>query len=263
MNMFEVLRISETKKRLLVRVSWKVFFLLGFLFLSGARSLHAEYDFFSHRRFILRENIASRLRDEGGVAGRIARFSEHYENGLEKLSYGDMRPARRELERARRIWPEFYPTDFLLAKTYEREGDHHTAARYYKSYLNKLQALTEGYHRASANFIRQILAGGVDRYNYAYRRIDEHLRQFGIEIEDVRPIRTLPRSLKVFFYILVASVILFFFKIKLIPIYQKKRRIKNPPEGFWCCRKCGTMNMAIDVECRKCGTRNEDTGVRS
>lgn len=261
MNMFKILRVPESKKSFFLRCSLKVFFLMGLLFIGGEKTLQAEYDFFSHRRFLLKEHIASRLQDEGGVAGRIANFSEHYTVGLEELSGGRIREARRSLERARRIWPEFYPTDFLLAKTYEREGQINTAARYYKSYLNKLQALTEGYHRASAQFIRQVLAGGVDRYKHAYRRIDEHLRQFGIDIEDVRPIRTIPRSLKAVFYLLAASVLFYFFKTKLIPIYQKKKRIKNPPEGFWCCRKCGMMNMEIDVECRKCGTRNEEAGV--
>jgi uncharacterized paraquat-inducible protein A len=41
------------------------------------------------------------------------------------------------------------------------------------------------------------------------------------------------------------------------PYIRRKRRINNPPEGFWICRYCDTANPKLRRECERCGRLRE------
>jgi len=79
------------------------------------------------------------------------------------------------------------------------------------------------------------------------------LENYEINIDDVKPVYTFPPFL-IFVIILTvlgagyATVI-----FKVIPYMKKMEHIKNPPEGFWVCKKCGTDNTILQKECEKCG----------
>ena len=44
----------------------------------------------------------------------------------------------------------------------------------------------------------------------------------------------------------------------LIPYLRKIYRIKNPPEGYWVCPKCGTGNTELSKVCDKCGKEKDE-----
>ena len=218
-----------------------------------ARESVEENVFFSYKRFYLQMSVLKDPPRDGIVQTNISDFMQNYSDGIYAISAGELEKAKIKLLKARVAWPEYFGTDFLLARVNEDEGHYGLSARFYKSYLNKLRSFSNGEYRISENFIKTLTPYKIENYNDAYILVEERLRQYGIELARVRPIYTIPSLLKylIVFFIIggVYSVVIY----KGIPYIKKRRLIKNPPEGFWVCNDCGMTNTLLQKKCEKCG----------
>ncbi|MFH1306022.1 MAG: hypothetical protein ABIH74_06450 [Candidatus Omnitrophota bacterium] len=231
--------------------------LVVMMFLSSGAVLAARGDaedpFFSCKRFALDRAVTDRIPAAGNVRLNIKKFMIVFSAGMNEFSAGDMKKAGKRFFQAQEIWPEYFGTDFLLALVYERRGDHDTAARYYKGYLNKLRNFHAGEYRISGPIIWGISSSGVDEYGDAQERVRERLARQGIRLEKVVPPFRFPKFfrlglLTVFMLGVYAAV-----RRWLWPYIVKQRRLRNPPEGFWVCAHCGADNPVLGKECTECG----------
>ena len=211
-----------------------------------------ENIFFSYERFYLQAGVVKDPPRDGIVQTNISTFMQNYSDGIYAISAGELEKAKIKLLKARVIWPEYFGTDFLLARVNEDEGHYGRSARFYKSYLNKLRSFSTGEYRVSEKFIETITPYQIENYNDAYIFVEERLRQYGIDLARVRPIYTILPFLKylIIFFIIGAGYVVVVYKG--MPYIKKRQRIKNPPEGFWVCNNCGTENTILQKKCEKC-----------
>jgi len=211
-----------------------------------------ENIFFSYERFYLQARAVRDAPRDGIVQTNIIDFMQNYSDGIYAIYEGEPEKAKVKLLKARVIWPEYFGTDFLLARVNEDEKRYGLSARFYKSYLNKLRSFSTGEYKVSENFIEAITPYKIENYNDAYILVEERLRQYGIDLARVRPVYTvLPfvKYLIIFFIIGIGCIAVLY---KGMPYINKRQRIKNPPEGFWVCNNCGTTNTLIQKKCEKC-----------
>ena len=212
-----------------------------------------ENIFFSYKRFHLQMSVLKDPPRDGIVQTNISAFMQNYSDGIYAISAGELEKAKIKLLKARVIWPEYFGTDFLLARVNEDEGHYGRSARFYKSYLNKLKSFSTGEYRVSEKVIRAIIPHQIENYSVAYILVEERLRRYGIDLAGVRPVyTTLPflKYLIIFFIIGIGYAAVVY---KGIPYIKKRQLIKNPPEGFWVCNNCGTKNILLQKKCEKCG----------
>jgi len=233
-----------------------------FLFLGTSRTFSEEQDldernFFSYKRFFLKTAILGENTEKGGTRADIEQFTARFNSGLYAMSAGEIDQAKRDFLKARGIWPEYFGSDFMLARAYEKSGDINMAARYYKSYLNKLKTFYSGGYRISAPMIRRLMEYDIEPYSMANRLVREKLNRYGVKLESVRPAIFMP---KFFFYIafFFIAVIVYISTIRwIVPYYKEQKRIKNPPEGFWICKYCHTANPDLNKVCENCNKKPE------
>lgn len=211
-----------------------------------------ENIFFSYEKFYPQACVVKDPPRDGIVQTNISAFMQNYSDGIYAISAGELEKAKIKLLKARVIWPEYFGTDFLLARVNEDEGHYVRSARFYKSYLNKLRSFSTGEYRVSGKFIESITPYQIENYNDAYIFVEERLRQYGIDLARVRPIYTILPFLKylIIFFIIGTGYIAVAYKG--IPYIKKRQLIKNPPEGFWVCNNCGTKNTLLQKKCEKC-----------
>jgi tetratricopeptide (TPR) repeat protein len=239
----------------------QLFFLtfLLLLFCSGApaEDYLDEDKYFSYERFFLDREVIDNIPGDSRAQRDLQNFAFNFNEGLYAISSGDLEKAEKSLLEARRIWPEYFGTDFLLGRVYEDEGDYKRAARYYKSYLNKLKKFHAGEYRISEPLIRYFASGSIELYEPAREVIGRRLRQRGISLEKVRPAIALPEFILPLILIAVLGIIYTAVVYGFWPYVKKMRRVNNPPEGFWVCRACGTANTNLSKVCEKCGRKHE------
>ena len=213
-----------------------------------------EEKFFSYERFLLNQSVIDKIPTRGRTQTELKRFAVAFMDGIYAMSAGQSEEAEEHLLKASKIWPEYYATDFLLALLYENRGEYRLAARYYKSYLNKLKGFHEGKFRISALLIISITPT-IEKYDAASELVTERMEQHGIDIASVRPaITVLPF---IIYLVLFAVVGLCCFAVIrwALPYWREQYRIKHPPEGFWACKNCHTMNSDLNKVCEYCGKR--------
>lgn len=235
-----------------------IFFVLLYSFIPlklSAQYIDDENVFFSYERFYLKAAILENVAKDGNVRSDIKAFMRNFSEGIYAISEGDLKKARRKLLRARAIWPEYFGTDFLLARVSEDAGDHGLSAKFYKSYLNKLKALSEGRYRISEPVIKGITPYGIENYDDAYASVKYRLKYYGIDLAAVRPFYTIPGFLRLLIIIAILGLGYAIAIYAVIPYINRRQRISNPPEGFWACKKCGAYNINIRKECEKCGEK--------
>ncbi len=218
----------------------------------SAETLPAEKVFFSHKRFVLNIGLIGKVSESKGTRKELDRFTQSFTKAKELISEGRLEEAKAELFRAMKVWPEYFGTDFLLALVYEDSGNIALASRFYKSYLNKLRDFHRGKHKISETLIRVLTEGDIENYSVAYKMVEKHLAEHGIELGRVRPVAGFP---VVFFYliVLVLSIAVYLGIVyRLVPYLERRRRIKHPPEGFWVCEYCGTTTPNLSNVCNKC-----------
>lgn len=211
-----------------------------------------EEVFFSYERFFLNPNITSKIKADGKVQSDLNDFAVHFTEALYAISAGDIQKAEKDLLKARDIWPEYYGTYFLLARVYEQTGDYGTAARYYRSYLDRLRDFYAGKYRISGPIIRSLSSYSIERYEPARELISERMAVYGIDLDDVHPVFIIPEFLLPLLAAMMLGIIWMMFHYKIMPYLKRKRRIRNIPEGFWVCEYCGNINPVLSKECGEC-----------
>jgi len=218
----------------------------------AAKFFANEQRFFSYERLIINQRAVDTLSGDGRTQRDLKEFTTSYMNGINAIEIGNLEVAKKDLLKARDIWPEYFSTDFLLALIYEKEGNYKTAARYYKSYLKKLKGFHEGQYRISGPMINSLALYGIEKYEPAHTLIKRRLERHGINVDKVRQPFRVPAFFLLFLLVLCIAGIYAGVYYKLLPYIKKQYRIKNPPEGFWVCPKCGTTNPDPAKECEKC-----------
>jgi tetratricopeptide (TPR) repeat protein len=239
----------------------RIFFFTVLLLLSYLNVSAQEYinkdEFFSYERFSLDQNALDKIPPTGRTQTDLNNFAENFTRGLNAAAEGRTAEAEKYLLEAREYWPEYFNTDFLLARVYEDSGDSKKSARFYKSYLLKLRRFHAGDYRISEPLIRVFVSSGIEEFGPANKAVEERLSGYGISLGRVRPVITPP--LFVIPLILAAAAVFIFLMItrKLVPYLKMAYRMKHPPEGYWMCQNCGTGNTELNKVCEKCGKPHE------
>lgn len=239
--------------------------LLAFLVTGAAKSLYAvnnlyRNNFFSYDRFEKSTYIIAKISYETPRGRALQYFSEYFINGMNLIKEGRAKEAKLKLLEAVKEWPEYYGTDFILALLCEDIGDKDSAARFYKSYLTKLDRLYNGDYNISEKIIFSLADGNVEEYDFARDMVMERLLGYGIELDKVRPAVVVPTFLFYFLVFILAGIIYVIFTNVYIPYAKKQRRIKNPPEGFWVCRHCQAESPMLSRFCVECLRPMEEEG---
>ncbi len=179
----------------------------------------------------------------------------NFADGIYAISAGDPERAKTKLLRALSIWPEYFGTYFLLARVSEDTGDHRLSAMFYKSYLNKLKAFSEGKYRMSGPLMQGITPYRIESYDDAYLLVRDRLKAKGIDLALVRPFNVIPNFLRFFIVVLMLGAAYVAAAYAVIPRIKRGRHIRNPEKGSWVCKRCGTDNLDLRIECEKCGEK--------
>src|SRR3989338_5502989 len=241
---------------------FKVAFLVLIYFLMplslSAQYLNDEDAFFSYEKFYLKAAMLKDVSENRDIRRDVKAFIRNFSDGIYAIAAGDLKKAKTKLLKARAIWPEYFGADFLLARVSEDMHDYNLSAKFYKSYLNKLKAFSEGRYRISEPIIRGITPYGVERYEDAYVLVKYRLKDYyGINLDAVRPFYAIPGFLK---FLIIAVILGSGYAIVaygVVPYIKRSRHINNPPEGSWVCKKCGAYNINIRKECEKCCEKND------
>jgi len=220
-----------------------------------------ENNFFTYERLAPSAKSVSIIEKQEGIQQDIIKFARNYTSGVRLLQDGRTDDAEAAFLRARKFWPEFFLTDFALALIYEEKGDTNLAARYYRSYLDKLDMYTSGEYRYTGPVISVILGrGNVESHDLAWDLVSWRLYKMGIELEDVQPMDT-TLDLASFFipliFVIVIVVAYFAIASGLAPYLKRRKRIKELPEGFWVCKYCGAITPQLSKVCAECGRERE------
>ena len=239
----------------------QIFILTILIFLPFLEVSSQEYDdkerFFSYERFFLNQSVVSKIPSDGRTQADLNRFANSYTKGLYAASGGRTEEAEKDLLEAREAWPEYFNTDFLLARIYEDSGDYKKAARFYKSYLNKLRRFHRGEYRISETLIRVFASSQIEPYEPAQEVIKQRLAEYGIRLGRVRPVITPPVFLLPLLLLAALGAAYVAVTRLLVPYLKMRHRMKNPPEGYWVCRSCGTGNTVLNKVCERCGRPHE------
>jgi tetratricopeptide (TPR) repeat protein len=243
---------EKTVKFLLCGIFFSVFFQ------AQAQKIPLRDDrdlFFSLERVALKPELVARLslKDDGRAQKDIAEFAGYYGEGYTQYSLGNFDSSALNFKKARHKWPEYFYADFAIALTYEAKGNYPGAARYYKSYLNKLKDYKRGYYGISAPLIMSFSSGRIEDYDYAYGAVKSRLLARGIDLGRVTPAYSDNALLFgiILFVVFVGALLVLLYVV--IPFIKKKIREKNPPEGFWVCPKCGEFTPNLSFDCSSCG----------
>lgn len=241
-----------------LRLSTSLVFLLLFLNLQAPKACPYEENFFSYKRFFLNQALVDKIPSDGKTQTDINKFAENYTDGLYAMSGGRLPEAEAYFLAARKFWPEYFAADFLLALVYEEKGDYKIAARFYKSYLRKLKGFYSGTYRISVPLIISLSSFEIESYAAARELVEKRLGRYGINLDRVRPIATIPDFLFPGIGLIFLIGVYIAWRKVARPFLKKMHNINNPPEGFWTCRKCGSYNPDLSNECEKCGKPNSE-----
>jgi len=142
----------------------------------------------------------------------------------------------------------------LIALAYDHKNEPHRAARYYKSYLDKLKTFQAGEYPISAPVIATIDSGMGDQYDIAYNFIVFHLQTQGIQLDSVEPAFFFPVVLKQIFLLIFFCILYVLIRKHVWPYVQKQQKLLDLEEGSWLCDHCGHNNWDISKVCTECGT---------
>ena len=222
----------------------------------SAQYLNDEDAFFSYERFYLKAAMLKDVSENRDIRRDVKAFMRNFSDGIYAISAGDLKKAKIKLFKARAIWPEYFGTDFLLARINEDMLNYSLSAKFYKSYLNKLKALSEGRYRIYEPLIQRITPYGVERHEDAYVLVKYRLKDYyGINLDTVRPFYAIPGFLRFLIIVVILGSGYAIVVYGVVPHIERRRHINNPPEDFWVCKKCGTYNIDIRKECERCGEK--------
>ncbi len=224
-----------------------------FLCFSVCLSAYSRDDgFFSFQRLSLKTALTDNIPEGGMTEKDLKAFCELFTRALDEALSGNSAEAEIHLHAARELWPEFFGTDLALAFLYEKNGDNRTAARYYKSYLNKLKDYHDGRYTISAPLIRSVSSYDIEKYDLAYSLVVERLAGYGISLERVHPAVTVPALALPL--AIGGGIALVYIAVCcwLWPLVRKRYKITHPPRGFWVCGHCAAENPDPNKVCQEC-----------
>ena len=222
---------------------------------ASAQYLDSEKSFFSYERFYAQLDILNGISESRSARRDTRDFARNLADGIYAISADDPVKAKAKLLRALAIWPEYFGTAFLLARVSEDTGDYNLSARFYKSYLNKLKAFSEGRYRISGPLMRAITPYRIESYDDAYALVRDRLKGRGIDLAMVRPFDTVPSFLRFLIVLVALGAVYAIMAYGVIPYIRRRQHINNPPEGSWVCKKCEAYNSNILKECERCGEK--------
>ncbi|KJJ85242.1 hypothetical protein OMAG_000891 [Candidatus Omnitrophus magneticus] len=117
----------------------------------------------------------------------------------------------------------------------------------------KLNDFHRGKYPLSESLIRVINEGKIDEYVLADKMIRIHLKDYGIYLENVKP---LSEIFTIVFYsgiVISGGMLYFLIFYKLIPYFKKQYRLRHPVEGFWVCGTCYAESPILSNTCHQCG----------
>lgn len=240
----------------LLVVAWIIGLCLLFSGNTFAQNIDKENSFFSYNRFYLQLDILENASRDKDARGDVRAFLRNLADGILAISGGDLKKAKTELLIAREIWPEYFGTDFLLARVNEDTGNYQLAAKFYKSYLNNLRTFSEGGYRVSGSLMRGITPYRIENYDDAYASVQHRLKDHGIDLAVVQPFETPPGFLKYLPILIILGLVCAVVIYGVIPYIKRRHHINNPPEGYWVCKKCDAYNLNVRLECEKCGEKH-------
>ncbi|MBF0216331.1 MAG: hypothetical protein HQL30_04975 [Candidatus Omnitrophica bacterium] len=212
-------------------------------------------EFFTHDRFVFhREDVVKVPVNRKGQED-LGVFVDRMNAGLSLFGDGDYAGAIKYFGGASRIWPEYFGCDFLTALAYEKAGDIRLGARFYKSYLIKLENFRNGKYAMSMQMLSVISSERLETYEYAEDNIRKHLftGYGGMDLDKVRPVVRVEEFI-IYLLSLAAFIALYYYVFGvLVPHFKRLHRANHPPEGFWVCRKCWAGNPTLSNECLECG----------
>ena len=221
----------------------------------SAQYLNDEDAFFSYERFYLKAAMLKDVSENRDIRRDVKAFMRNFSDGIYAIAAGDLKKAKTKLLKARAIWPEYFGADFLLARVSEDMHDYNLSAKFYKSYLNKLKALSEGNYRISGPLMIGITPYHIENYDDAYALVRERLKAHDIDLAVVQPYYAMPSFYKPWIIIIMLGLGYAAAAYGVIPHVKRWMHIKNPPQGSWACTKCGAYNLNVRMECEKCGKR--------
>ncbi len=224
--------------------------------LAQAKEYSYNGSFFSYERFLPAMVLLESIPRKSGPQGEINKFAIDFSEGLYALSSEEYTRALQKLLRARRIWPEYFGTDFLIALVYESQRDIRVAAGYYKGYLNKLKAFEAGEYPISGRVIQSIITSEADRYDIAYELVRDHLDFRGIDIDDVNmPFSSFPAITRFVIFVFLFLTIYMPIRYFIVPHMKRRKRMKYLQGRYWICKNCDTANLNLLKECGECGRK--------
>jgi tetratricopeptide (TPR) repeat protein len=238
-------------------VAWIIGLCLLFSSNTSAQNIDKENSFFSYNRFYSQLDILENASRDEKARNDIRAFMRNLADGILAISGGDLKKAKTCLLIAREIWPEYFGTDFLLARVNEDTGNYQLAAKFYKSYLNNLKAFSDGRYRVSGPLMRGITPYRIEGYDDSYALVRHRLKEHGIDLAVVQPFEIPPGFLKYLPIFIILGMASAFVIYGLIPYVKRRHHINNPPEGHWVCKKCDAYNLNVRLECEKCGEKRD------
>lgn len=217
-----------------------------------------EQDFFSFKRYRATYSYFSKyqnvdLSDAGAPARAVQRMGTHLVRGFDALNEDKPDAALVEFKIAARAVPEYFHTDFFIALTYDAMGDTQNAARYYKSYLNKLKKYWDGLYRLTSPIIKKTVSFDIPGYKEANELISQRMAASGIDMEKVSSGKH-----HLLYLIVFMTAVFGVSAYMLITSGPAKRALYGIKAVFygekdrWICRSCGKENSNINVVCWGC-----------
>ena len=214
--------------------------------------------FFSYERFVFTMELLESVKSQPKSRKDLKSFATYFNNGIYSLSNGKYSAALNKLYKSRNLWPEYFGTSFLIALTYERNGQINKAAMFYKEYLNKLKTFESGHFPISAPLIKILNVADIDTYLQSKTIIKDHLNSYGLDLNNIKAPLFISEFVKTSYLIFILIIFFFIGYHWIWPYFKKQHLIKNVAPGFWICKNCQEDNPDLVKECSKCGKLNEE-----
>lgn len=227
--------------------------------LSAQEYPNDEYNFFSLQKYGYTYLYFYRfqqldLRTAGLAQRRVKELAKKFVKGFDALREGKTDKAISQFKQISRVLPEYFHIDFIIALSYEKKGDFKNAARFYKSYLEKLKKFDNGMYRLTQPLIEKTVNFNIPGYEKAEDLIEQRMAKYGINMQKVSLGHYPPLLIIIIIVIMVGALLCLASKadpVKRI-LYKAKAELSHSKE-CWICIYCGKENANINTICYNCG----------
>jgi tetratricopeptide (TPR) repeat protein len=229
---------------------------MSLFFTVEAYSLYADeyFDIEKYRYTFAYFDTINQIPSVKGMAGNVVkRVAQCFVKGKEALERNDIDRAVTQFKRISRLLPEYFHTDFIIALCLEENGDYIDAARFYKSYLKKLDKFQKGMFPMTKQIIEATVDFNITDYDNSERLIDQRMARHGIDMSKVSAYRNLTPLMALASVVIAAGLVYVFTIMPPVKrLYYRKRALLNKNKDIWICPYCGQENANINIICYKC-----------